>query len=621
MIIDSTLTCIGSIDQLLNNSTFFFNKEMIPNHQKFLYFLNPRLRSTMSNHPLLRIFEAIFVYLSFFVFVFLLILPFALPKYSSLSISRKHFSFILDSTEAQNDFGISPNFIFNEPKLSTVFRPFTRAWCFEGLTLPNHFESKVFQNNQEQKHYEPKDRIHFHSDMEYTSVEGILTFRGNHYRNAPSFGVADVHEKKLEILWEYQIGHLGSWSGVGWTGQPLILRWNEKVKEIMNIEKSFKKTDLVEVIQASLDGNIYFLDLRTGLPTREPIHFGATIKGTPTLDPRGYPLLYVGQGIDNSPSGTFEYRIYNLIDQSKLYSLSGYDPVNYRYWGAFDSSGLIDGATDTLIQAGENGLLYKMKLNSVFDPEIPRISVSPEIDKYRYSSSNHFDQGIENSPAIYKNFIYFADNAGLLQCVNLNTLKPIWVLDLEDDTDSTVVIEETEDDVFLYTGNEFDKRMKGSHFTIQNATIRKIHALTGNIVWQKNVPCHYNSSHVNGGILATPIVGKNDIDHLIIYNIAKTTTGSSGTILALDKRNGKEVWKIEIPHYSWSSPVDFQGTDEKTYGVFCDSIGNVHLFDPSSGKILDQMNLGGNIEASPSIFQDILVVGTRANKIFGVKLK
>jgi hypothetical protein len=66
----------------------------------------------------------------------------------------------------------------------------------------------------------------------------------------------------------------------------------------MNVKQSFKDaaTPLTEVIYPTMDGNIYFLDLETGNPTRDPINTGIIQKGTSCLDPRGYPLLYVGQG-------------------------------------------------------------------------------------------------------------------------------------------------------------------------------------------------------------------------------------------------------------------------------------------------------------------------------------
>ena len=48
-----------------------------------------------------------------------------------------------------------------------------------------------------------------------------------------------------------------------WTGQPLLVQWDDNVRNIMNINPEKKsKRDLVEVIYATLDGHIYFLDPR-----------------------------------------------------------------------------------------------------------------------------------------------------------------------------------------------------------------------------------------------------------------------------------------------------------------------------------------------------------------------
>ncbi|MDO4648337.1 MAG: pyrrolo-quinoline quinone, partial [Eubacteriales bacterium] len=80
---------------------------------------------------------------------------------------------------------------------------------------------------------------------DYTVHEGITTFRGNNYRNDAAYGNASVKEEKYEIIWTNQTSSLGSWSGVGWTGQPLIVRWDDETKKVMNhYEDKNKKKDL-----------------------------------------------------------------------------------------------------------------------------------------------------------------------------------------------------------------------------------------------------------------------------------------------------------------------------------------------------------------------------------------
>jgi outer membrane protein assembly factor BamB len=480
-------------------------------------------------------------------------------------------------------------------------------------------------NNKVISGYKAPYNVAFGSPEMYSELEGVTTFRGNNYRTSPSWGTSSVKEKKLEIVWTHDIGAVSGvgsyWPGAGWTGQPLLVHWSEDVRKIMNINEDLKGKDLVEVIYPVFDGNVYFLDLETGKASRPKMNIGFTIKGTGMVDPRGYPLFYTGQGLNenNGKTGPFKYRIFNLINQKEIFSLPGKDPVAFRSWGANDSSALLNRYTDTLIDCGENGLVYRAKLNTKFDKEAGTISINPSVTKYRYKSSFSSEQGIENSPAFYRNLMYFADNGGTIQCLDINTLEPVWMYKTGDDTDSTITLEETDGGVFLYTANEIDKRGKAGSARA-NCNIRKINALTGELVWQKDYSCAYQD-YINGGALATPVIGKNDISNVVIFNIALTGTTNDGTLVALDKETGKEVWKRHLEAYSWSSPVDFKSDDGKTYMILCDFKGDMHLIDPKTGEDLDKISVGGNVEASPSIYNDMAVVGTYAKKIYGVKIK
>ena len=93
-----------------------------------------------------------------------------------------------------------------------------------------------------------------------------------------------------------------------------------------------------------------------------------------------------------------------------------------------------------------------------------------------------------------------------------------------------------------------------------------------------------------------------------------------GRSLALDKESGKEVWSVPMTHYTWSSPVDIYTPQGKGYIVQCDSAGNMFLIDGASGKMLDAIRLEGAIESSPVVYDDIIVVGTRGQKIYGIRI-
>lgn len=401
-------------------------------------------------------------------------------------------------------------------------------------------------SNQVTSGYNPPYNLAFGSSEMYSELEGVTTFRGNNYRTAPSWGKADVKEKKLEIVWTHDIGAVSGvgsyWPGAGWTGQPLLAHWSPDVRKIMNINNNLKDKDLVEVIYPVFDGHIYFLDMETGKESRPRINLRFTVKGTGMVDPRGYPLFYTGQGLNENDGrkGAFKYRIYDLIHQKEIFSMPGNDPVAFRPWGANDSSALLNRYTDTLLDCGENGLVYKTKLNTKFDKKAGTISINPSITKYRYKSSYSPEQGIENSPAVYRNLMYFADNGGTIQCLDINKLEPVWIFKSGDDTDSSITIEETDEGVFLYTANEVDKRGKSG--ARANCNVRKLNALTGELVWQKDYSCVYQN-YINGGALATPVIGKNDISDIVIFNVALTGSTSDGTLVALDKKTGKEVWK------------------------------------------------------------------------------
>ena len=481
--------------------------------------------------------------------------------------------------------------------------------------------------------YISEDDIFFPHSDEYSDI-GITTYRGNNYRDSGFFGSISIKERKLEEIWSYEIGGMtgaGSiWPGVGWTGQPCIVRWDKEMLDVMNVHEKFKSmNELIEVIYATLDGNIYFLDLHTGEPTRNCIYIGVPVKGTLSVDPRGYPLLYVGQGLEAAKTDEgedryrpFGYRIFSLIDNKLLHEIKGYDTFAPRPgWGAFDSSGILDIKNDTYYQCGENGIIYIVKLNTVFDKGAKTIFINPETIKYKYVSKSAYSYGIESSPSIYEKYMYFTDNSGMLICLDLESLKILWAYNTGDDTDASVVLDVTEEGVFLYTANEVDIRGRDD-----NSNIRKFNALTGELLWQVDVPVFYVDV-INGGALASPVIGKGPIENLVIFNICKTLEDSiwAGRLIAIDKLTGQIVWIYKSP-YSWSSPVAVYTEDNKAYIVYCEHNGKISLLDALTGKQIDlvTLSLGRQyitIEATPAIYDDILVVGTYAEKIYGVRIK
>ena len=77
---------------------------------------------------------------------------------------------------------------------------------------------------------------------------------------------------------------------------------------------------------------------------------------------------------------------------------------------------------------------------------------------------------------------------------------------------------------------------------------------------------------------------------------------------------------MNMERYAWSSPVLVENANGETFLLQGDSKGTLFLIDAPTGKVLHSIELGANIEATPAVFEDMLVVGTRGQKIFGVKL-
>jgi len=88
----------------------------------------------------------------------------------------------------------------------------------------------------------------------------------------------------------------------------------------------------------------------------------------------------------------------------------------------------------------------------------------------------------------------------------------------------------------------------------------------------------------------------------------------------LDRKTGKEVWRLPLKNYPWSSPVDFYDQEGNMYLIQCNSVGEMRLIEGATGRELDRLDLGINIEASPAMFGNRIVVAGRGTTVFGVRV-
>ena len=476
--------------------------------------------------------------------------------------------------------------------------------------------------------YVPKESHSFDAGISYTDVDGIVTFRGNNFRDTAAYGNTQIKDGKIKDLWTAKTGSLtygdATWSGSGWTGQPLMEKWPKEVKQSMNMYDWAKEKDgLVEVIYACMDGYVYFLDLETGEATRDPLYLGFTFKGAGALDPRGYPILYVGAGYDSN-EGTARVFVVNLLDCSVMYTFGNNDPFSLRgNLSYFDSSALVDAKTDTLIYPGENGILYLIKLNTSYDPKAGTLSIAPDnIVKWHYygtrTSVASYWLGMEDSAAIYDGYIFMSDNGGNLMCLDLNTLQLVWAQDILDDSNSSPVLSVEDGHLYLYISTSF--RLGWRSNSIAEVPIWKIDAETGGIIWKTSYDCASDDG-VSGGVQSTIAVGKEQLSDNIYVTVARTDGQAQGVLACIDKSTGEVRWEHESA-YAWSSPVCVYNPDGSGKVLYCNSTGHIYLLDGKTGEVLDTHQISdGVIEASPAVYKSYMVVGTRDCKIWGMELQ
>ncbi len=485
---------------------------------------------------------------------------------------------------------------------------------------------EIIANNTIADSYPRQEQISFSDPNKYGyfALPGICSFRGDNYRTGAVWGSVDVQQEMLTDLWSREIGAIdkgtgtGFWTGCGWTGQPLIVEWDEETRKIMNLYPEKKtKSGLVEVIYATLDGHVYFYDLEDGTYTRPPMNVGMAFKGAGSLDPRGYPILYVGAGDRTSSGKAQRMFVISLIDCTIQFEYGNGDDWRHRSWTAFDSAPLVSAETDTLIWPGESGILYTMKLNTAYDKAAGTLSIKPgEIIRTRYQTAANRTQGYEASAIAVENYLYIGDNGGMLYCIDLNNMKLIWAQDLKDDLNATPVFEWGEDGVgYLYAGTSME-------YCDGSVYMYKINASTGEILWKNHYDGVYFDKSVSGGILSSPVLGKRNsaMEGMIFWSISRVPGYGNGVLVALDTDTGEILYESQLDLYCWSSPLGVYSDSGAAYLILCDSGGNVLLMDPQNGKTITSINIGSNIEASPAMFNDILVIGTRGMQVHGIKL-
>ena len=519
-------------------------------------------------------------------------------------------------------------------------------------------ETVIYKDGKKVSSYEREKPMNMPAAEDYPLRPfGVTTYRGNAFRQNAAEGTVK-NPTGLSLAWTVEAGSAAGSSrnyyGVGWTGQPVVVKWATDIRKSMELDAARQEQkNLKEVIVAGLDGRIYFLDLLDGTATREAVNFGYPMRSTPSMHPLCYPMMTVGQYARKMKSGTSNnigLYYYNLVDAKQLRMIDGIDRKLKRTYsedasGAFDTSALIDRTTNTLIAIGTNGLLYteKLSMNTRMDQETGKMVFAFDDPTEIVTMMSHTKNqkaanvAVESSLAMYGSYAYYADMGGILRCVDTTTMTTAWAVDTGDSVRAAIALDLEMDagKLWLYTANLVNNgRTRG------DVTIRRYDAMTGAEDWAFAIACADGKKKdvtfnaiVTPGAMASPVVGQNSLDDLVYFTLssvsaagAKTlgeTAAMEGVIIALDKASGEVLWHRAMPAYCYSSPVAVYNDAGEGWIIQACSNGTIYLLDGLTGAEISTLEVEGVIEGSPAVYGNMMVIGTTGkgtSYIYGISI-
>ena len=522
-------------------------------------------------------------------------------------------------------------------------RPMLTASAGEGADPSVIASTVIYNGTKKVAEYarSDKEKIHMPVLGEYTKQKiGVLTFRTDAFRqNAAVGNVRGLNS--LELAWTAEAGSVKgagqTYYGLGWVGQPAIVKWSKQVREQSEMYDAKKeKTGLKEVIACGLDGRIYFLDLEDGTPTRNSIKLGYPMKAAPSVHPGGAPYMTVGQFARKMAghTGTIGLRQYNLYMQKELSLIDGMDGKNnrpYNQVGSFETSALIDRTSGCMITASTNGMLYLINLNSEFDYNAGTYTQSPTtvVMKTKAKGEKDASTAVEASVAMYDHYVYYADLGGFLRCVDTNTLSTVWAVSLGDAVESTPALDwHGQTGLDLYAATLLSARKKG------DAEVRCLDALTGEVRWTAAFGVKKDTKNKTvSGFRASPVVGQNGLSDYVYYTVNNLSPEgqeqlgvgeSTAALVALNKSDGQVAWAAGLTGRGYSSPVAVYDKEGRGAVIQCAGDGSVRMLDGLTGRELASLEIDGAIEASPAVYDGTLVIGTserNKNNIYGIRIE
>jgi outer membrane protein assembly factor BamB len=432
------------------------------------------------------------------------------------------------------------------------------------------------------------------------SVSGVTMFRGNPTRTFYGTGPLAAEPS---VAWRYPDtamcatssagGESAVWCGMGWTGQPVVYERGDGTTEL---------------IFGAYDRAVHFVDAATGADLRPRFPTGDIIKGSVTLDPDGFPLIYFGSR-DN------KLRIVALDRGSpeELWSLDA-NAVRGIWNNDWDGNPVI--VDDILYEGGENGWFFAYQLNRSHDAEglvtvDPRLLLAmPGYDDDLISKSGR-NVSIESSVAVYGQRVYFANSGGRVVGLDVSRIRsgvaPI-VFDYYagGDIDATPVLDE---DGYLYVSIEHEPSQMAAAERERNREVGQLVKLDPDATGDPRLwGIDLTTGADDAGIWATPAL---HAGHLYVNT-------HNGDLIVVDTATGQVVWSDPVGWHSWSSPVVI---DELLVVATClGDIRGYSLTDPSRPILQWSLSLGGAcLEATPAVWDGTIYIGARDGYIRAIR--
>lgn len=423
---------------------------------------------------------------------------------------------------------------------------------------------------------------------------GLTMFRGNPTRTY--YGTGPISDSPSRI-WTYpdqamcsesnNLGETKVWCGMGWTGQPSV----------------FERPDgTTMVVFGAYDRALHFVDAQTGQDLLPKFPTGDIIKGSVTVDPDGFPLLYSG-----SRDNKLRILALDRPEATELWSLDAY-AVEGIWNDDWDGNPVI--IDDIMYEGGENGWFFAYQLNRGYDAN-GKVTVSPKLlfsmrgwNQQELDNLGNNEVSIENSIVAYEDRVYFGNSGGRIVGLDVSDIRNGNATVVFDywaggDADPTLVVDA---DGYVYASLEYEpSQMHQTELdrTKEVGQLVKLDPYTEGDprVWGVDLRASQDS-----GTWSTPALHEG-----LLY-----TNTNLGSLLVVDTETGEIVWQDgTVGWHSWSSPVVVDDTL-----VVATCVGELRAYsleDPTAPqrKWVIPVGEGSCLEATPAIWKGVIYIGSR----------